>query len=67
MTLPKPVTRLAVEEYLAGEQTSEIKHEYLDGQIYAMAGNSDVHNLIVGNLFALLHGELRGGSNGWQL
>ncbi len=34
---------ISPEEYLEGEKFSEIKHEYIDGQIYAMAGASDAH------------------------
>lgn len=48
------------EKYLAGEEISPIKHEYIDGQIYAMAGASDAHVTIAGNLFALLRNHVRG-------
>jgi len=48
-------TRISPDEYLAGERASEIRHEYLDGRVYAMAGASDDHNRIAGNI----HGELR--------
>jgi Uma2 family endonuclease len=48
-----------VEQYLEFERTSEIKHEYLDGYIYAMSGASANHNLISGNTFASLHAQLR--------
>ncbi|PSB00801.1 Uma2 family endonuclease [Merismopedia glauca] len=41
---------LTIEEYLALEQESEIRHEYVDGEIFAMAGASEAHNLIVGNI-----------------
>ena len=37
---------LSVEDYLAFEERSEIKHEYIDGEIYAMAGASARHNQI---------------------
>lgn len=47
------------EEYLAFEKTSEIRHEYVDGELYAMAGASKNHNLISGNLYLLLRGYLR--------
>ncbi len=46
------------DEYIQGEEFSAIRHEYLDGQVYAMAGASDKHNLIAGNLFSLLHAGL---------
>lgn len=46
------------EEYVSGEEFSASRHEYLDGQVYAMAGASDKHNLIAGNVFSLLHAGL---------
>ena len=57
-----PINLLTVEEYLKLEQDAEIRHEYLAGRIYAMAGASEAHNLIVGNIFALLRPHLRGSS-----
>ena len=42
--------RITVEEYLQGELISEIKHEYIDGYVYAMAGTSINHNRIANNL-----------------
>lgn len=39
------------EEYLRQEQQSELKHEYVDGQVYAMAGAKASHNRIVGNVY----------------
>lgn len=47
-------------EYLQMEDVSNIKHEYVDGQVYAMAGGSDPHVTIAGNLFALLRSHVRG-------
>jgi len=38
---------ITAEEYLEGERSSEIRHEYVNGRIYPMAGNSDDHNRIV--------------------
>lgn len=48
------------EEYLQIEAQTPIKHEYIDGQIYAMVGVSDAHNVIAGNLITLLRNHLRG-------
>ncbi|MCM1981236.1 Uma2 family endonuclease [Lyngbya confervoides] len=56
-TLPPPISP---EDYLALEEKSEIKHEYIDGQIYAMAGTTDDHNILVGNLYTNLRNHLRG-------
>jgi Uma2 family endonuclease len=48
------------EDYLEGEKISPVKHEYRQGEIYAMAGASDAHETIAGNLFALLRNHVRG-------
>jgi Uma2 family endonuclease len=52
---------ITVEEYLAGEQLSDVKHEYVAGRVYAMAGASRGHNQVAGNVFAELRSHLRGG------
>lgn len=51
---------ITVEEYLEGEKLADVRHEYIDGQVYAMSGASDRHNLIAGETFALLKAHLRG-------
>jgi Uma2 family endonuclease len=51
---------ITAEEYLQLEEQSDIKHEYIDGYVYAMAGASDGHVTLAGNLFALLRNHLRG-------
>jgi Uma2 family endonuclease len=48
------------EDYLELERLSPIKHEYVQGQILAMAGASKAHGLIANNLSALLVSYLRG-------
>ncbi len=58
--MQSPVSFFSVEEYLQLEQTSEIRHEYVDGEVFAMAGASEEHNLIVTNIIALLRPHLRG-------
>jgi len=47
-------------DYLEIERISPIKHEYLQGQVVAMAGASKAHVIITGNLSALLVNHLRG-------
>jgi Uma2 family endonuclease len=54
------VNFLTVEEYFQLEQTSEIRHEYVEGEVFAMAGASEEHNLITGNIYSLLRSHLRG-------
>ena len=48
-----------VEEYLQLEESSEIRHEYLGGQIFASSGGSKEHNLIAGNIYSRLRSHLR--------
>ncbi len=55
-------TYLTPEEYLAFERKAITKHEYLSGEIVAMSGASNAHNLITGDIFAELHGQLKGGT-----
>ena len=47
-------------EYLAFEDAAPERHEYFDGRIYAMTGSSVRHSRIAGNVFASLHGQVRG-------
>jgi len=49
-----------VEEYLAYEEETGIKHEYIDGEIFAMAGGTDNHSRIAMNASAELVQQLKG-------
>lgn len=60
MSLVQRHANFTAEEYLAIERISPIKHEYLQGQLIAMAGASKAHVIIVGNLLTLLVSHLRG-------
>lgn len=60
MGIPKLKTKISVQDYLNGETISPVRHEYIEGEVYAMAGASDVHNLIAGELYTLLLIHLRG-------
>lgn len=55
----QPKRYITEQEYIKFERASTSKHEYFDGQIYAMTGASRTHNLIAGNTLATLHGQLR--------
>lgn len=55
-----PQLKLTPEEFLAGERVAETKHEYVGGEVYAMAGASEPHNLIVGNVIGELQPRLKG-------
>ncbi|HKH46256.1 MAG TPA: Uma2 family endonuclease [Thermoanaerobaculia bacterium] len=52
---------LSAEEYLALDRSSDVRSEYIDGEMVAMAGGSWEHSLIIGNALAELKQQLRGG------
>lgn len=58
MTAAQKLNLISVEDYLAGELVSYIKHEYLGGAVYAMAGARDQHDIISVNLLARLPARL---------
>ena len=60
MSLPKSEPLCTEEEYLALERKAEERHEYLDGQIYLMAGESPAHGIICVNLVREISYQLRG-------
>lgn len=56
----KPKTKLTPQEYLAFERKAETKHEYFDGEIFAMAGAKRNHNIVNQNLNGLVWQHLKG-------
>ena len=61
MPLPQqqPQQQISEQEYLDGELLSEVKHEFIDGSVYAMAEASADHGRIAGNLFAAFLSHLQ--------
>lgn len=51
---------VSIENYLAGEQRARLKHEYVAGMIYAMAGGTYAHNLVASNVLGELYAQLKG-------
>lgn len=51
---------ISAQDYLAGEAEREFKHEYIDGEIYAMAGARETHVTTSLNVAAALKAHLRG-------
>lgn len=49
------------QSYLEGELTSPVKHEYLAGEVFAMAGASRIHGIVVSNLVGATVPAMRGG------
>ncbi len=41
----------SLDEYILLDEASDIRHEFINGQLYDMSGTSDLHNEIVGNLY----------------
>ncbi|MDT5121254.1 MAG: hypothetical protein QOC96_736 [Acidobacteriota bacterium] len=64
MSLLKERFNLSIADYLAGERDGAVRHEYVSGRAYAMAGASAGvsahHNRIAGNIFARLNDHLDG-------
>ena len=49
-----------LDEYIQLDEASDIRHEFINGQLFDMSGNSDLHNEMVGNLYFLLRNLLAG-------
>jgi Uma2 family endonuclease len=60
MGYPKPRAGFTVDEYLTLERACEERNEYLDGHIFAMAGESEAHGTISVNLVISLGTQLKG-------
>jgi Uma2 family endonuclease len=58
--IPLEPRRYTIEEYFHIDEASETRHEYVDGQIFDMAGGTDRHSQITVNLLGLLWSKLRG-------
>jgi Uma2 family endonuclease len=61
MTALRQPALISIEDYLEGELVSEVKHEYLGGEVHAMAGAKNRHNEIATNVTVSLGYSLRGG------
>ncbi len=60
MQQAEKVDWITAEEYLEGEKFAEVRHELIDGEVWAMAGASERHNLIAGNIFGEFRQALKG-------
>lgn len=60
MAVPQEKLFIGVAEYLRGERLAKVRHEYVDGVVYAMAGESKRHNRISGRLFNRITTHLDG-------
>ncbi len=60
MSVAKKLAGITQEEYLAGERDGEVRHEYINGDVYAMAGAKLEHNQITGNVSRAFGNHLEG-------
>lgn len=60
MSMAQPKPRYSVDDYLAMEREATERHIYLDGEVYAMAGESLAHGSISTNTVGLLYSQLKG-------
>jgi Uma2 family endonuclease len=54
--------KMDLADYLIFQAQTQVKYEYAAGSVFAMAGATEKHNRISGNVFALLHAATRGSS-----
>jgi Uma2 family endonuclease len=52
-----------IAQYLEIENQSEIRHEYMEGEITPMTGGTTNHNLVAGNIYLVLRLALKGTNN----
>ncbi len=55
----KPRADYTVDEYLEMERAAHERHEFIDGEIYRMAGESDAHGIISANLSGEIYNQLK--------
>ena len=55
----KSKTAFTVDEYLQMERAADERHEYIDGEIFKMAGESDAHGIISANLSGEIYNQLK--------
>ena len=60
MNAAEKMTAISIDEYLDGELASEVRHEFVDGMIYAMVGDTRNHSLVASRLIATLTRQLDG-------
>lgn len=58
--LRKIDAEISVKDYLDGEPLAEERHEYIDGEVIAMAGASEGHEIVALNLASAMLGHMRG-------
>jgi Uma2 family endonuclease len=52
--------KFRLDDFMCWEAEQSERHEYINGEVFAMTGARDSHNTIAGNLFMALRSALRG-------
>lgn len=60
MGYPAPSARMSYAEYLAAEERSDVRHEFLNGEVWEMAGGTPEHAALAAAMIAELSSRLRG-------
>lgn len=60
MGAPQQSPKFSIDDFMVWEAEQAERHEYLNGEVFAMTGARDAHNTIAGNIFATLRAALRG-------
>jgi Uma2 family endonuclease len=60
MARPAPVARMSYAEYVVAEAASEVRHEYLSGEVWAMAGGTPEHSALAAAMIRELGASMRG-------
>lgn len=66
MSVVRKFATISFEDYLAGERDVDIRSEYIDGYLYAMAGASETHNTIANVFSAAIENALKDECRAWQ-
>jgi len=60
MSTARRLNLVSVDDYLTGEQQSQVKHEYMAGVVHAMVGARNAHNMIATNALIAMGQQLQG-------
>lgn len=67
MTHAQQLAFIPFEDYLEGEREAEgVRYEYVDGQVYAMAGGSELHNTVASTFHGIIENALPDECRAWQ-
>lgn len=60
MGYPAPELRMSAQDFLAWDETQTVRHEFVAGEVFAMAGAGEAHVTVAGNVYVYLRQHLAG-------